>query len=1126
MNRKTVMTNSNQLGDDGMESKNPFKGMRSIDKMDKVRTIEYDAKLDKFFVLKLKKGVIEPSYMNLDTAIRRNNNGLNDIQYKLNDNNLPPNVRLLRVSRDKYIAERVRKPRERPQNGSSGRKQSSSLRDVRSTQSLAQSRPYSRSERKEHKEHKSEGRKQRKQREPEVKQSDKTEYENALTRLGEHLKRRYHKQAITITFRSVVQPSMKVVETFTDPYHFIYYMQQLLSPDEQGSDPTKDDNLNQLKEKDLFKHITYRVKRAVGGCSAFDKNGTDKVWIGDRFNVIGRYISERSKSRNDCGLLAVDYFLYGDATSSVKRDAWRDKNEIKRCEKLTIPQVYEYYNDCVREMKSDEDVVNRKPLFIVTRKEITPELVNQHAVIVFNKHGHYTPIVRTEVHEEHTKKKQVQRRLLAWDVETGVFDKCRRLKETILHAVYRTNGGDRRSQDKDKTVNIQHIYFRSLSSQSACRQFLDWLKDQHTQGYAYRCYAHNGARFDHYFLMQSLTQEELLDNKIFSHFRKGFSIISMRYYDTDFRDSYQFLTFSLSYLCKSFDTQQVKLSDNLVFKASDGTTHHLTSSELCFWRPGMSDQDRAMAGGITRSNMDSRIWYWDDMKQFNDMCDKEPEYTNLYNYYCEMDCRSLLEIVSKMTKCCEKLFKAMNDNFDHILGACRFGSKSTIGALARSVFEYLVKENPFIREMKKFTSGKQDKNDFLRKCIRGGISHCNKPGRYTNGVVGLDVKSLYPAAMIHGRVAIGFSSWTKKEQPGKHGYYRIQNLRWNDGQVAFRPIAQSVEGRSLQWSNDFVSECYIRSHDLEYIKQKYPNVTYTVIQGLVSDEDVEGEKICGRYVKKLYDAKAEQDLKKKMGACDYNPALRETIKLFLNSLSGKFVECTEKYVNVAFDKEQHRLSLRNKIAEEGDALKKAELQARLDGLEKKKLFFDLETVEKPCKKLNDLLPLGLMVYSQSRIIMFDYMDLFEGGVHDIIHVETDSLYFEKSKLAYALEKMKAHPNPVYRIGEELGNMAFDKDNDEGIFLTKKTYALKGKTMSEDKVVWKGCSKKTINENGTSVNLLAYSDIVELSKGNVVEKTISSFKREFFDKAGPQLKAHFITRRFQLAALKDEDECKE
>ena len=60
-----------------------------------------------------------------------------------------------------------------------------------------------------------------------------------------------------------------------------------------------------------------------------------------------------------------------------------------------------------------------------------------------------------------------------------------------------------------------------------------------------------------------------------------------------------------------------------------------------------------------------------------------------------------------------------------------------------------------------------------------------------------------------------------------------------------KPVALSNKGQSLNWATNDMGELYIDSYMLKYITKNYGLESFKVVKGLVSDTEIEGEKIFG-----------------------------------------------------------------------------------------------------------------------------------------------------------------------------------------------------------------------------------------------------------------------------------------
>ena len=302
-------------------------------------------------------------------------------------------------------------------------------------------------------------------------------------------------------------------------------------------------------------------------------------------------------------------------------------------------------------------------------------------------------------------------------------------KDTICKVAYR----------QIRTTKVRYKTFITNDEKSSARQFLDWLHWERIHNRIYTCVAHNGARFDFFYLIKEFTEKEQLHSP---PQLRGTSVISMTYQRHVFKDTCCFMTNSLENLCKSFRIEQPKL------KEFHYNGKKLSNMELCFYKPELT------------------------FAQFMQLRKTEPEFWNLYEKYCESDVTSLFELWSKFNKETMELVKAVSPFLARV---CTTGSCSTIGSFAMSLQRNLRKEDRYniMKKYKRFVFKKDyngnkpdddnvdpEKYDFICKLKRGGISHCHQMGKHNESVCSFDICSQYPAAMINMIVPSGTSSWT------------------------------------------------------------------------------------------------------------------------------------------------------------------------------------------------------------------------------------------------------------------------------------------------------------------------------------------------------------------------------
>ena len=118
----------------------------------------------------------------------------------------------------------------------------------------------------------------------------------------------------------------------------------------------------------------------------------------------------------------------------------------------------------------------------------------------------------------------------AWDKRNNINDigpnseSGYLLKDTICAIHYRLN----------RSVEYHKKVFVTNRDKSSARQFLDWLQVQHYESHHFNIIAHNGSRFDNYFLVANFTENEQLQTDIQL---RGTSIIGMQNHSSTYHIS-------------------------------------------------------------------------------------------------------------------------------------------------------------------------------------------------------------------------------------------------------------------------------------------------------------------------------------------------------------------------------------------------------------------------------------------------------------------------------------------------------------------------------------------------------------------------------------------------------------
>ncbi len=357
--------------------------------------------------------------------------------------------------------------------------------------------------------------------------------------------------------------------------------------------------------------------------------------------------------------------------------------------------------------------------------------------------------------------------------------------------------------------------------------------------------------------------------------------------------------------------------------------------------------------------------------------------------------------------------------------------------------------------------------------------------------------------MIYMKIPCGKSEFIYNiKYTGIKGFYEISDLIFDDNANLFKPVVdKSGNNNILNWNNKTINKTFLNNYDIDYLIENHGLKSFKIVKALISinNIDVQGEKIFGPYINTLFNQKKEQDLLKDKNDSSYNEAYRETIKLFLNSLSGKLVEDTSKYNKVKFLVNEEDIEEYEKMADEYDEyglIKKSDIKTLNN---KVKFCKDLDDIEGRNEKYNKLLPLGIMIYSYSKRLLFEYINLLPNKSNDIIHVETDSIYFKNKFKNDFLNNMNKY-NGIYpvNIGDNLGNICQETHNKKAIFIGKKCYYLENEfNGNNNKILMmkcKGISKTTIDKYGTTKNIITTELFEKLAIGKSVTTQTNNLKR--------------------------------
>lgn len=895
-----------------------------------------------------------------------------------------------------------------------------------------------------------------------------------MAKLGKYVEYWYKKNKdnnthFSIKLQSRVAPDVKNIFKFNSIYHFMHWFEKVktqtyeLSSESWGNvlTPSDDDFYN------LFQDVVVdNIKFIGGGCN---KHAAGEKKIKTSFYSFK--LHNPQSMNNNCFFKCLEYVL----KSKLHITSIRKQFDLATSSEVGIDDAYRIFQHYQKNI-------------IIIDEDYNEELEEGQQYFLLNNNHYYVVQSWEEIIR---KERKTKRGLMTFDFETR--------KTSDYHLIVASNTKSYILKDalccvyyKPYKTNDMLEKVIVTSEKTSARQFLDFLNKEAECNRSYNVVAHNGGKFDFYFLIAVMTEQEIKDADIQM---RGTTIISLNYRGNLFKDSCCFLTDSLANLSSSF-----KIAHGKIVKM-ELHGEEISSSQLCFYKPFLT------------------------FNEFLDLQTTDVDYWKLYVKYCMHDCIALYEIWQKFGECINSLIEKIDP---YLLRKCPLMSSSTIGSHSKKI---LVEINKFdgkisydrqnlqrfigmqltkqVREGKELTDKQEwhinkgtelgktlekthmvmtetydiEKYKFLCNFKRGGISTCNQAGKHDSGITGVDIASQYPASLIYSYIPTGISRWINFYDKDTHGFYHLSNLVFENN-YALKPVASININKTLNWASNNMEELFVDSYMLKYIIENFGLKSFHVVKGLVSNYQIASSKIFGKYINTFYKEKQHQDELKDKNDASYNPALRTTIKLYLNSLTGKLVENPNVHFSL-------------KSSEEG--------KISLNGVGVSKEFHE--------DKINDWITCGIMVYSYSKRLLFEYIKCLPDKSNDVIHIETDGIYFSTRHLEAFTKNLDNYEGDFpCKFGENLGNLKIEKTTFDGqvaYFLGKKFYCI---TMPDGKNIMriKGIPQSTIDEYGRKIQLVDTELYEDVYAGKSRTKEFQTLRKALFTQQ-THISSHVIKR---------------
>ena len=512
---------------------------------------------------------------------------------------------------------------------------------------------------------------------------------------------------------------------------------------------------------------------------------------------------------------------------------------------------------------------------------------------------------------------------------------------------------------------LQRNYYYEKDYENCVDKFVHILASMEKGGVVY---AHNGGRFDHYFVLRAILKYNQKYNcQHVPHYNaKGSQIIKMCWKNWTFKDTFLFIPSSLKDAGKNFNLEQKKTEyiDEL----------NMSSTELMLCR---KDLDPWQYLTYLRTN-------------FVDVTDENgrtysKSFYSFFKEYCEMDVDSLRELFKRfkaaITGVIGKDYGPWEYTFNHEV--------STLPSLAYTFFVRTLQFGPknirFTNEHGKYE--KMNRMEFYRyylnvtqessqqlspeqvsrgaKGLIGGVSFASY-GWFRN-VSSADIKSCYPWVMSsdykcpvgrHKKYFVDMKLVGGRDRFDfkRYGYGFALAKVWPDPHKAVNRLPYRIPGQVMSWVKkepwDYtlyplydVDDFLFRDRGKVHIKCLF-----------TTKETVKFGELFGDFVNILKTEKTRQDELKIANSPDFNACLRNASKLILNALSGKFGQGARIYKSYAINR-------------------------------------DGEIFEKESNPFANA-QMGCSLLACARTLLFTYVDLVATPTRDnILKIETDSITF-------------------------------------------------------------------------------------------------------------------------------------
>jgi len=532
--------------------------------------------------------------------------------------------------------------------------------------------------------------------------------------------------------------------------------------------------------------------------------------------------------------------------------------------------------------------------------------------------------------------KEVKLRYLVFDYETVIdFTKSSCMREYSLSVLNLSNDQleelTRADEENnlDTVKNIREKFCITFLGYDCSIQFIKWILE-HQMDTAFVFVGFNNANFDNFILLDALLRYNEGEFSVSDIFYNGSQLLNFYMCGRhNTFDIHKHLVGSLKSLCESF---KINCCAKKSFDHNKAQQLHLDGKLIDF----ITDND--------------------ELKEYN-------EYDVLATAVLFCKYRKALSQIEATTPYASELHNI-----------------KTIGSLIYKVFEKSKLDKKF--NLPKLTF--DEYTDLQNSKIAGRVELFNGIQKIEERMASGDVCSLYPYTMSVAPVYYPCGDKVNTDTymgDDTIGFYYCDidqsNLRANNLPKIYAKKSK-IENH---WGHEEVLNNYLISNVMIRLLRKF-GAKVVIRNGFYFTDKMKSCEMFD-FILDLMKAKNEQDTKKKVKDPSYNPALRETEKLLMNSLSGKVIEGlhTEKTTDIC------SLAEYEKIKEKAKSINFINCIGS-------KIFMTYEVDAEEIINKQRPIYLGVLIYDYAKSYMYEY-SYSKVGLKELVYTDTDA-----SKMRY------------------------------------------------------------------------------------------------------------------------------